>query len=117
MTRKFLVAAALMSVAVSFATSNAAAPPKVVQIKGSAYNPSPVSVAQGDLVVWVNEDIAFTVVHTVTSCSVSGSSCAFDSDDILVAYALNTTSLARGRTYTYKCTIHPSMRGSLTINP
>lgn len=77
-----------------------------VAIKGFKFVPADVTVNVGDTVVWTNEDSA---PHTVES-----------SDD-----TLRSDELSRGDTYEYKftkagkysyiCGIHPSMKGSVTV--
>lgn len=76
-----------------------------VAIKDSAYNPAAITVKPGVVVTWTNEDAAN---HTVTA------------DDGSFDY-----SLSRGRgvgktfstpgTYAYHCSIHPSMKGTVTV--
>ncbi len=85
----------------------AVVPPNSVFISGFAYNPTSRTVAVGTTVTWRNDDGA---PHTVTS----------DSGNELASPTLN-----RGQSYshtfnsagvfTYHCTFHPSMHGSVTV--
>jgi plastocyanin len=91
--------------------------PKDAAIQGNIpYIPQEISVEQGVILVWLNED---TVAHTVTSGS------GFDDpefgklfDSSLInqgeEFSLNTSELELG-TYQYFCTLHPFMVGSFTI--
>jgi plastocyanin len=78
----------------------------------SDYEPDPLSVSKGDGVEWTNED---TAPHTVTSFVDDGKS--FDSGIInaKATWLLDTSTLAEGD-YEYFCTLHPFMRGMLTVN-
>lgn len=77
-----------------------------VAIKGFKFAPADVNVKVGDTVVWTNED---TASHTVESA-----------DGIL-----KSDELSKGDSYSYKftkagkydyiCGIHPSMKGSITV--
>ncbi len=75
------------------------------------YEPDPLSVSKGDGVEWTNED---TAPHTVTSFADDGKS--FDSGIInaKATWLLDTSTLAEGD-YEYFCTLHPFMRGMLTV--
>ncbi len=91
--------------------------PENAAIQGNIpYLPQEISVEQGTLLVWVNED---AVAHTVTSGS------GFDDaefgklfDSSLInqgeEFVLDTSKLDPG-TYQYFCTLHPFMVGSFTI--
>ena len=77
-----------------------------VSIKGFKFTPADITINAGDTVVWTNEDSA---PHTVES-----------SDG-----TLRSDELSKGDTYSYKftkagkynyiCGIHPSMKGSVTV--
>lgn len=78
-----------------------------VSIKGFAFSPLNLSVKVGTKVTWTNNDSA---PHTVTS----------DSGTLL-----NSPTLSPGQSYSvtfttpgtvnYHCTIHPMMRGTVTV--
>lgn len=82
-------------------------PPNSVFISGFAFNPDSRTVPVGTTITWRNDDSA---PHTVTS----------DSGNELASPTLN-----RGQTYThtfnsagvysYHCTLHPTMRGTITV--
>ncbi len=76
-----------------------------VTIKNFAFSPASVEIAVGETVTWTNEDSA---THTVTG------------DD-----GIDSGSLAQGKTFThtfasagtfsYHCSIHPNMNGTVTV--
>jgi len=82
-------------------------PPNTVEIKNFAFNPSTITVSRGAKVTWINND---TYVHTVT----------FDQH----VYLINS-QVQPGQelinyfdipgTYTYHCSIHPSMTGTIIV--
>jgi plastocyanin len=79
-----------------------------VSIKDFKFSPSPLTVRQGDVVVFTNLDNS---THTVTAFNLQ-----FDSKNIRnnEHWNLVTANLAPG-TYEYRCTLHPSMRGTLIV--
>jgi plastocyanin len=77
-----------------------------VAIRGYAYQPQSLVVRVGTRVVWVNDD---AVAHTVTS-----SIGAFNSGSIAPGQSVSYTFTVPG-TYQYMCTIHPGMRGTITV--
>jgi plastocyanin len=76
-----------------------------VVIEAVAYTPEALAVDRGDTVVWVNKD---PFPHTVTAKG------AFDSHDIAAGKSWKYTARKAGQ-YTYICTLHPNMRGTLTV--
>lgn len=79
-----------------------------VSIAGFAFSPATVTVKQGDVVVFTNND---SVQHTVTSDTgaFTGGSVA-PGNELTVA----TANLAKG-TYAFHCAIHPSMHGTIIV--
>jgi plastocyanin len=69
-----------------------------------AFAPINVTVKTGETVMWTNND---TVTHTVTGTD-------FDSGDIAPGATYSHTFATPG-TFTYKCTIHPSMIAKVTV--
>lgn len=78
-----------------------------VFIQGSAFSPSSITVAANTTIKWINKD---TAPHTVTS---DGG--AFNSGTINTNGTFSHTFTAAG-TYSYHCTFHPTMTGSVTAN-
>ncbi len=78
-----------------------------VPIRGFQYTPSVLSAQVGDTVVWTNEDI---VPHTVT-----GTDGPLDSGPIAPNASWRYVAVSKGTAYSYLCTFHPSMRGTLRV--
>ena len=68
--------------------------------------PPVVTVRQGDTVVWVNKDL---VPHTATA-----EGRAFDSAEIAASKTWRYVAARRG-TFSYICTYHPTMKGTLVV--
>lgn len=92
---------------------------KVVSIVGNSgsnsYNPNPLEIKVGDTVIWINNDSS---PHTVTSSSSSSSSedSNFDSDVLRRDETFSFTFDREGE-YSYFCTLHPSMTGTIIVLP
>jgi len=80
-----------------------------VTIQNYAFNPAAITVQPGTTVTWTNMD---TVDHTVTSVGTSPAS--FDSRTLHPGATFQYTFNYAG-TYTYGCTIHTFMRGTVTV--
>lgn len=81
--------------------------PSEVAIQNFAFSPKTITVPAGTRVVWTNRD---EEPHTVTSAGNQfTSSKALDSGD---AYA---TTFTKPGTYTYYCSIHPMMVGTVIV--
>lgn len=75
-----------------------------VSIKNFSFNPESVTISTGDTVRWTNMDSAS---HTVTGTSFGSQTLApGDSYEFLFTNA---------GTYEYHCSIHPSMKGTVTV--
>jgi plastocyanin len=77
-----------------------------VTIDGTAFKPPAITVKAGDSVVWVNND---PFPHTATATAGS-----FDSKPIAAGQSWRFTPRAKGD-FAYKCTLHPTMRGTLHV--
>jgi hypothetical protein len=77
-----------------------------VTIVSRAYQPAALTIEAGQTVTWTNR--GFTP-HTVTA--VSG---AFDSGRLNLGESFKVTFSTPG-TFAYACTIHPSMKGTVTV--
>lgn len=80
-----------------------------MEIERSRYAPTDVTVAAGGSVEYVNLD---PFDHTVTAAE--GSSLAFDSGDLGQDETFTQVFEEPG-TYDYFCTIHPTMRATVTV--
>jgi len=72
----------------------------------TAYSPNPVSVAVGGTVTWTNNDVT---AHDATADDGS-----FRSGTLAPGATFSKTFSTAG-TFTYKCTIHPNMVGTVTV--
>ena len=79
-----------------------------VVIHGFRFDPETVTVNQGDLVEWKNDDI---VPHTATE---DVSKPSFDSGAIQTGSVWRYVARNKG-TYNYTCTLHPNMEGKLIV--
>jgi len=78
-----------------------------VFIQGMAFVPATITISAGTAVTWTNKDAA---THNATS------SPALFSSGSLVTGATYSFTFATPGTYNYKCTIHPSMSGTVIVN-
>ena len=78
-----------------------------VFIQGMAFNPATISVAAGTTITWTNKD---AIAHTVTS-----STNLFNSGSLSTGKTFTFTFASAG-TFSYYCSIHPSMVASVTVN-
>lgn len=99
-------AAALLCLGLLSGAGSARPRSHVVEITGFAFVPPRVTVAIGDTVTWVNEDI---VPHTATAARG-----AWDSGTIAAKGRWTVVVRAGGRVG-YQCTLHPSMEGTVVI--
>jgi plastocyanin len=96
----------------SDAGGNAAAPSgeavlsEKVEIVDFAYDPDPTTIQAGGKVIWINRDSA---PHTATADDGS-----FDTGTIEEG-KLKSESFKQPGTYTYFCTVHPDMRGTVEV--
>ena len=78
-----------------------------VTIEGMKFQPEELTVASGDVVVWVNKDL---VAHTATSSEPG----IFDSKLIAPDKSWKFTARKKGD-LAYVCTYHPTMRAMLHV--
>lgn len=88
--------------------SSAATTPKVhtVIIEGMEFSPRAIAIGAGDTVVWTNKDL---FPHDATADDSS-----FQSPEIEPGSSWKFTAVKKG-TFSYICTLHPTMKGSLTV--
>ena len=85
-------------------TQGATGPTVSVSIAGFAFVPPSLTITAGSTVAWNNTD---GVPHTVTAAG-------FGSGDLINGATYRHTFTAAG-TYTYRCSIHPSMTASIIV--
>jgi plastocyanin len=76
-----------------------------VHIKNFAFSPARITVKKGQTVTWVNDD---AVQHTVKGPS-------FESQTLATGDTFQHTFTEDPGDYDYSCTIHPSMKGTVTV--
>ena len=92
------------------AASTGAAPAATVSMKGFAFAPTALTVAKGTTVTFTNGDAA---AHTVTSGANGTKDGKFDRQ--VAAGASTTVTFDTAGTFDYFCTIHASMKGTITV--
>lgn len=96
----------LVAPALGLASAGASSSEVPVTIVSRAYQPAQLTIEDGQTVVWTNR--GFTP-HTVTALGGE-----FDSERLNAGESFKVTFTTPG-TFAYKCTIHPSMRGEVTV--
>lgn len=86
----------------------AAAAGTSVAIVNFAFNPSSLTVKVGDTVTWTNDS---GTAHTATADDGS-----FDSGTVKASTPFQHTFTAAG-TFSYHCSIHSSMKATITVTP
>jgi amicyanin len=86
-------------------------PANAIAINNFAFSPATLTVKAGTTVTWTNED---SVPHTVVSDA--GSAVVFTSPALATGSSFPFTFTQAG-TYTYHCSIHPSMKGTVVVGP
>ncbi len=104
----FILLFALLSVTNSCKKSSDTPGANEVYIENMAFTPHTITVNVNSTVTWTNKD---GVAHTVTS-----STDLFDSGSIADKGTYSYTFVSAG-TFTYNCSIHPSMVGTVIVNP
>ncbi len=88
-------------------TDNIGAGGNRIEIKDFAFNPQTITVKSGDKITWINRD---EEPHTIVSVEKQfKKSSALDTDQ-----EFTITAGAPG-TYTYYCSVHPKMTGTIVI--
>ena len=105
-----LVAGALLIAACSSSSDTTTAPPDTggdVSIENFSFGPASTTVSVGDTVTWTNNEDS--VGHTTTS-----DDGLWKSDVLKPGDGFDRTFDEAG-TFTYFCSIHSSMKGSITV--
>jgi plastocyanin len=88
------------------ACAEAATGTVTVNIEGNAYAPDPVTAGVGEAIQWTNAD---AVPHTAT---LDEGDCGTETIDAGATLGLVFNEAG---TYTYHCTVHPAMTGTIEI--
>jgi plastocyanin len=83
--------------------------PDTISLKNFAFTPSTLTIKPGTTVTWTNED---GTSHTVVSDS--GTPVPFTSQTLVNGASFQFT-FTRPGSYTYHCSIHPSMTGTIIV--
>ncbi|MCX6739531.1 MAG: cupredoxin domain-containing protein [Candidatus Parcubacteria bacterium] len=75
-----------------------------ISIKNFAFVPADMKVKKGDIVIWTNEDSA---PHQIAGAD-------FKSEVIKTGFTYSTTFTKTGK-FDYSCSIHPAMKGTITV--
>jgi plastocyanin len=101
--------ACLLAAVAAAPTAGAAPSTHEVAIEGMRFNPESLTVHRGDRIVWRKKDI---VPHTATGTGTGGK--VFDSHTIPAGGSWTFVAGRRG-TLPYVCSMHPTMKGTLTV--
>lgn len=96
----------LAGTAASTSRVTLAAQARMVVIENLQFNPQSLTVKSGERITWVNKDL---FPHTATADAK-----VFDSQAI-TPNASWTWVAGKSGTYTYVCTFHPTMKGTVTV--
>jgi amicyanin len=84
-----------------------------VTIQNFAFSPPTMTVSQGTTVTWVNKDSAdHRIINDASGSNAEG---AIFTSPILPQGASYSFTFNIPGTYPYHCTIHPSMKGTITV--
>jgi len=89
-------------------TQNTPKATNTVTIQNFAFSPASITIKKGTTVTWTNKDSA---THTVTE---SDSSTGPDSGDLANGKSYSFTYNQTG-TFSYHCSIHPNMTGTVKV--
>jgi plastocyanin len=106
---KSVAALLMVCCAVLFPAAPAHASTHQVMIHNYAYSPASLTIAQGDTVTWTNMD---TAQHDV---KVTNGPVAFSSPLLAQGKSWSYTFSTAG-SYSYICSVHPDMKGSVSVN-
>lgn len=82
---------------------------KKIEINNFAFNPATVTISVNDSVIWTNNDNAD---HTIVVDKGDGPVSTAIGRGMSYEYVFKKSG-----TYSYHCGIHPSMKGSVIVNP
>lgn len=80
-----------------------------VEIKDSAYSPASITVKKGTTITWTNKDAMRHDISPDTETDAFKASELLDKDETY-SFTFNTVG-----TYTYHCTPHPFMKGTVIV--
>ena len=130
MRSKALLLIALLATAAAMAACNSDSTPTPVATPLPVATPTPETMKEGgvvsDIVNFTHQDLVVSVGTTITwvnrdsashtSTATAGSALAWNSRRLRTGESFTFTFNEPG-TYPYRCSIHPSMTGTVTVNP
>ena len=84
-----------------------------VRIQGMAFIPSSVTVKEGTVITWTNDD---SVPHTVTSDTGLFDSGTMNPPDLYTGGGTFSYTFTTAGTYKYHCSLHAAMTGTVIVN-
>jgi len=102
----FMNGGSIKSVTATTPTLEASQMDQTISIKDFAFSPATLTVKVGTTVTWVNSD---SVAHSAVSDDGT-----FDTK-LLAPGEKGSYTFTKAGTYTYKCSIHPSMTGTIVV--
>jgi plastocyanin len=108
-TMPSMTSATASSSASASASSGTSTAANQVVIKNFAFTPATLTVRAGATVTVMNQD---STAHTLTATGAK----EFDTGSIAPGKSATFTAPAKAGSYSYSCTIHPFMKGSLTVS-
>ena len=130
MRSKALLLIALFATAAAMAACNSDSPPTPTATSTPAATPTTEAMKEGgvssDIVNFTHQDLVVSVGTTITwvnrdsashtSTATAGSALRWNSRRLRTGESFTFTFNEPG-TYPYRCSIHPSMTGAVTLNP
>ncbi len=104
----FLGAGCTPSASVPGTPANTASGGSEVSIHNFSFNPATITVKRGTAVTWKNND---STGHTITADGTNGPASGVVDPGTTYSFTFDTAG-----TFTYHCSIHPSMRGTVIVN-
>lgn len=116
--RGLLAAAGALAIVASAAGCGSASTPTAspaqagtvtVDIRNFAFQPTPVTVARGTVVIWRNDDAS---THTATADGKT-----WDTGNVAPGASSTGVTFSTAGTYSYHCAIHQYMTATITVTP
>lgn len=82
-----------------------------------SYEPATVTIGKDDVIAWINADVAPHTVTSGTGIDDPESGRAFDSGSLGQGqkFSMPASQLGEAGEYAYYCTVHPFMKGTVTV--
>ena len=109
-----LAAAATAAALLAAALTPAHAQPAALTAIGNTFAPGDVTIAQGETLTFANADVA---PHNVVADATTRTGPLFTSKTVTAGQqtAVTGTNALKSSTYTFHCSVHPQMRGTLKV--